>query len=119
MIAGLTFLALLFCVLHWPGGHGLRCKVIPALVAVLLVLIGIYVFRFGALKALAEKGVYGASYLQKTEGTAFIVIAVLIIGLLLRSMHIPGGSMLFMLSCYTLTILSGLAGFWAFTIFRK
>lgn len=119
MIASLTFLAFMFYVLHWPGGHGMMFKMIPSLVAVLLLLLGIYVFRFGALSKLTEKGVYGAAHLQKTEGTAFLFIALLICGLVLRSMHIPGGAQLFLLSSFALVILSALASVWGTVILKE
>ncbi len=119
MVGCLIFIALMFCVLHWPGGHAMMFKFIPALIAILFVLLGIYVFLFGALKALAEKGVYGAAQLHKTEGTAFLFIALLICGWLLRSMHIFGGAQLFMTSCFTLSILTALASIWGAIIYNK
>ncbi len=119
MIACIAFIALLFCILQWPGGHGMMCKLVPSLIAIFFVLLAIYVFLFGALKSLADKGVNEAKHLQKTEGTAFIFIALLIIGCILHSMHIPGGGQLVMLSCYTLAIISALIAVWVTIIINK
>ena len=119
MIASVAFIGLMFSILHWPGGHAMMCKIVPALIAILFVILGFYVFRFGALKALVEKGVAGAKQLQVSEGIAFMLIALLICGFLLRTMHIPGGSQLVMISCFALAILAALIGSWASIVIKN
>ena len=119
MIASIAFVALLFCILGWPGGHGMMCKLVPSLIAIFFVLLAIYVFLFGALKSLADKGVNEAKHLQKTEGTAFIFIALLIIGCVLHSMHIPGGGQLVLLSGFALSWISMLVAVWVSIIINK
>ena len=119
LILCIFFIGLLFTILHWPGGHGMLCKMLPSLGAIFFVVSGIYVFQFGALKSLAEKGVLAAKHLQKTEGTVCIFIGLLLVGIVMRSMHVPGGSQIVMLSCFTLAFLSTLAGVWISLVLRE
>ena len=119
LILCIFFISLLFTILEWPNGHGMLCKLVPSLCAIFFVVLGIYVFLFGALKSLAEKGVQAAKHLQKIEGTACIFIGLLLGGIVMRSIHIPGGSQIVMLSCFTLAYLSAFAGVCISSIIRK
>ena len=101
---------ILFRTLHWPGGCSILFVIVPLLVAILCLGLAIYVFMHGALNAYVRKGVSVAKYLRNVEGTAFIFLALVIVGLVCRHMHWPGGSQLVMISCFALMWLSILSG---------
>ena len=119
MIGAVLAQGVWFYTLHWPGGHFLLCKAVPTLVTLLLVLLGVYVLKYGVLKSYVEKGVYGAKYLLWIEGAACMFSAVLVLGFMLRMMHLAFGSWLVMFSCSALALLSAAAGFWGFVIMKK
>ena len=109
----------LFRTLHWPGGCFILSVVVPLLVSLLFIFLAIYIFKHGALNAYVEKGLTVAKHLRNTEGTAFIFFALAICGFLFRHLHWPGGSLIVMLSCFTLMNLSLLAGILGCIFFVK
>ena len=110
---------ILFRTLHWPGGTSMLCVVVPLLVALLCLCLAIYVFMHGALNAYVEKGLSVAKHLRNVEGTAFIFVALAIVGFVCRHMHWPGGSQIVMVSCFTLMWLSLLSGILACIFLTK
>ena len=110
---------ILFRTLHWPGGTSMLCVVVPLLVALLCLCLAIYVFMHGALNAYVEKGLSVAKHLRNVEGTAFIFLALAIVGFVCRHMHWPGGSQIVMVSCFTLMWLSLLSGILACIFLTK
>lgn len=110
---------ILFSTLHWPGGTSMLCVVVPLLVALLCLCLAIYVFMHGALNAYVEKGLSVAKHLRNVEGTAFIFLALAIVGFVCRHMHWPGGSQIVMVSCFTLMWLSLLSGILACIFLTK
>ncbi len=101
---------ILFRTLHWPGGTSMLCGLVPILVALLCLCFAIYVFKHGALNAYVEKGLSVAKHLRNVEGTAFIFLALAILGFVCRHLHWHGGSQVVMVSCFALMWLSILSG---------
>lgn len=110
---------ILFRTLHWPGGTSILCVIVPFLVALLCLCLAIYVFMHGALNAYVEKGLSVAEHLRNVEGTAFIFLALAILGFVFRYLQWPGGSLIVMVSCFTLMWLSLLSGILACIFLTK
>ena len=110
---------ILFRTLHWPGGTSMLCVIVPFLVALLCLCLAIYVFMHGALNAYVEKGLSVAEHLRNVEGTAFIFLALAILGFVFRYLQWPGGSLIVMVSCFTLMWLSLLSGIFACIFLTK
>lgn len=110
---------ILFSTLHWPGGTSMLCVIVPFLVALLCLCLAIYVFMHGALNAYVEKGLSVAKHLRNVEGTAFIFLALAILGFVFRYLQWPGGSLIVMVSCFTLMWLSLLSGILACIFLTK
>ena len=110
---------ILFRTLHWPGGTSMLCVIVPFLVALLCLCLAIYVFMHGALNAYVEKGLSVAEHLRNVEGTAFIFLALAILGFVFRYLQWPGGSLIVMVSCFTLMWLSLLSGILACIFLTK
>ena len=110
---------ILFRTLHWPGGCSILFVVVPILVALLCLCLAIYVFMHGALNAYVEKGLSVAKHLRNVEGTAFIFLALAIVGFVCRHLHWPGGSQVVMVSCFALMWLSILSGVFACIFLTK
>lgn len=110
---------ILFSTLHWPGGTSMLCVIVPFLVALLCLCLAIYVFMHGALNAYVEKGLSVAKHLRNVEGTAFIFLALAIIGFVFRYLLWPGGAQLVLLSCFALMWLSLLSGILACIFLTK
>lgn len=110
---------ILFSTLHWPGGSSLLCVVVPLLVAILCLCLAIYVFMHGALNTYVENGISIAKHLRNVEGTAFIFLALAILGFVFRYLQWPGGSQIVMVSCFTLMWLSLLSGILACIFLTK
>ena len=101
---------ILFRTLHWPGGTSMLCGLVPILVALLCLCFAIYVFKHGALNAYVEKGLSVAKHLRNVEGTAFIFLALAIVGFVCRHLHWPGSSQIVLISSFALMWLSILSG---------
>ena len=110
---------ILFSTLHWPGGTSILCVIVPLFVAILCLCLAIYVFMHGALNAYVEKGLSVAKHLRNVEGTAFIFLALAIVGFVCRHMHWPGGSQIVLVSCFALMWLSLLSGILACIFLTK
>lgn len=110
---------ILFRTLHWPGGCSILFVVVPILVALLCLCLAIYVFMHGALNAYVEKGLSVAKHLRNVEGTAFIFVALAIVGFVCRHMHWPGSGQVVMVSCFALMWLSLLSGILACIFLTK
>lgn len=110
---------ILFSTLHWPGGSSLLCVVVPLLVAILCLCLAIFVFVHGALNTYVENGISIAKHLRNVEGTAFIFLALAILGFVFRYLQWPGGSQIAMVSCFTLMWLSLLSGILACIFLTK
>lgn len=110
---------ILFRTLHWPGGTSMLCVIVPFLVALLCLCLAIYVFMHGALNAYVEKGISVAKHLRNVEGTAFIFLALAIVGFVCRHMHWAGSGQVVMVSCFTLMWLSLLSGILACIFLTK
>ena len=110
---------ILFRTLHWPGGCSILFVVVPFLVALLCLCLAIYVFMHGALNAYVEKGLSVAKHLRNVEGTAFIFVALAIVGFVCRHMHWPGSGLVVMISCFALMWLSLLSGILACIFLTK
>ena len=110
---------ILFRTLHWPGGTSILCVIVPFLVALLCLCLAIYVFMHGALNAYVEKGLSVAEHLRNVEGTAFIFLALAILGFVFRYLQWPGGSQIVLVSCFTLMWLSLLSGILACIFLTK
>lgn len=110
---------ILFSTLHWPGGSSLLCVVVPLLVAILCLCLAIYVFMHGALNAYVEKGLSVAKHLRNVEGTAFIFLALAIVGFVCRHMNWAGSGQVVMVSCFALMWLSLLSGILACIFLTK
>ena len=110
---------ILFRTLHWPGGTSMLCVIVPFLVALLCLCLAIYVFMHGALNAYVEKGLSVAEHLRNVEGTAFIFLALAILGFVFRYLQWSGGSLIVMVSCFTLMWLSLLSGIFACIFLTK
>ena len=110
---------LLFRTLNWPGGCSILFVIVPLLVALLCLSLAIYVFMYGALNAYVEKGLSIAKHLRNVEGTAFIFLALAILGFVFRYLQWPGGSQIVMVSCFALMWLSLLSGILACIFLTK
>ena len=110
---------ILFSTLHWPGGSSLLCVVVPLLVAILCLCLAIFVFVHGALNTYVENGLSIAKHLRNVEGTAFIFLALAILGFVFRYLQWPGGSQIVMVSCFALMWLSLLSGILACIFLTK
>lgn len=110
---------ILFRTLHWPGGTSMLCVIVPFLVALLCLCLAIYVFMHGALNAYVEKGLSVAKHLRNVEGTAFIFVALAIVGFVCRHMNWAGSGQVVMISCFTLMWLSLLSGILACIFLTK
>lgn len=110
---------ILFSTLHWPGGSSLLCVVVPLLVAILCLCLAIFVFVHGALNTYVGNGISIAKHLRNVEGTAFIFLALAILGFVFRYLQWPGGSQIVMVSCFTLMWLSLLSGILACIFLTK
>lgn len=110
---------ILFRTLHWPGGTSMLCVIVPFLVALLCLCLAIYVFMHGALNAYVEKGLSVAKHLRNVEGTAFIFLALAIVGFVCRHMHWAGSGQVVMVSCFALMWLSLLSGILACIFLTK
>lgn len=110
---------ILFRTLHWPGGTSMLCVIVPFLVALLCLCLAIYVFMHGALNAYVEKGLSVAKHLRNVEGTAFIFLALSIVGFVCRHMNWAGSGQVVMVSCFALMWLSLLSGILACIFLTK
>ena len=110
---------ILFRTLHWPGGTSMLCVIVPFLVALLCLCLAIYVFMHGALNAYVEKGLSVAKHLRNVEGTAFIFLALAIVGFVCRHMNWAGSGQVVMVSCHALMWLSLLSGIFACIFLTK
>ena len=107
--AGLI-LGILFKTLRWPGGCMMLNVIVPVLVSLFCLFLAIYIFKHGALNVYVEKGLFLAKHLRNAEGTAFIFLALTIMGYIFRYLHWSGGSQIVMISCFALINLSLLSG---------
>ena len=111
ILFAIIFMAVMFKFLHLPGGDLLLFIVTPAMMTALSLCLYIYVGKYRALKAFeGEKKPY-ASFLLKVEMIAFNTLAIFGVAIIFRFCHLPGAVDLLTLSCFTLAILSLLAGF--------
>jgi len=115
VLAGISFaiifMAVMFKFLHFPGGDLLLFIVAPAMMTALSLCLYIYVSKYGALKAYVEEEKPYAGFLLKVERIAFNTLAILGVAIIFRFCHLPGAVQLLTYSCFTLAILSLLAGF--------
>lgn len=112
LLAGITGTILIFgCMfkaLHWPGASYLLYFCSPLLLSLIMICLSCYTAAFGALKS-SEKP--SAKHLLNAEIIAFIAMAVLVIAIMFKILHWPGGSQMLLVACSTLAFVSLMAGF--------
>lgn len=106
----IAVVAFLFKVLHYPGGTMLVSIVVPILLMVEGCTLCLYLPKHSALRELIAAGNKVARMLLIVEICAAISIIVVGVGLLFRGMHYPGASMMLLVSCMSLAILSLIGG---------
>ena len=119
IVVAVFIIGCMFKNLHWPGGDLLLSIITPALLLIQAVCLGCYVGKHGALKNISGPAKPYAMHLLRTEVAAIISIAILIIAIIFRVCHWPGGAQILIVACLSLTVLSILAGIFACRLYAK
>ena len=119
LIGGVMLWGAMYRFLRLPGGCLMLWVITPILISLLCFCLSSYVYKFGALKSLVEKGVAGAKHLLNIEVTAFIALGIGAIAFIFKTQHLEGAGILTALSCASLSILCILAGIFACKVLKN